>query len=137
MGINYFICLITVLAFHHILDTGNLYVNYTVPAMWYDDEIDSGVSNVNNMIGDGSDMTGEVEGGKYLRIADETKKNVKLRLNRIDFCNDTIYTCLITVQCRDATTEEKEYLLEKLQTLHDDDDDDDDDNIDEITMDNI
>lgn len=134
MGINYFICLVTIFAFHQILDTGGLLFNFTVPAVGID-EIDDhsssgggGGGGDNNRIGDGSNneidirREEEEEEGerRFLNVISETRDHVKLRLNEVYFCNDTIYTCLINVHCRDATIEEKDYLLGVFQSIHED-----------------
>ncbi len=129
MGINYFICLITIWAFHQILDTGGLYLNYTTPAIGMD-EIDA----ASNIIGDGITGSELVDENRYLKISDVTRDYVSLRLNQIYFCNNTIYTCLITVQCRDATTEEKDYLLEEFQSTQNTIDDDNENTINNIEL---
>jgi len=124
MGINYFICLVSIFAFHHILDTGGLFFNFTVPAMGVD-EIGSGPTsnnNANNAIDNGDMLNeggGEYGNERFRKITSETREHMKLRLNEIYFCNDTIYRCLISVQCRDATTEEKEHVFIMFREIDD------------------
>ncbi len=134
MTVNYFICFVSIWAFHHILDTGGLFVNFTTPAFTTEEDgftdtktIDSGgVGNNDNgvlSIGDGNEIERNLirKDRERLKIIDETMNYAKLRLlNNIYFCNNSIYRCLINVDCREATIEEKDYLLGILQPSQED-----------------